>query len=131
MIARCGPIPNRNKCMIDDCERIQKVRGMCSPHYMKWYHRGGKEEPKLKASNGEGTITPQGYIKYQIDGEQKLEHVLVAEKALGKPLPKGAVVHHINENPSDNRPSNLVVCPDQTYHAELHQRMKRLGISFK
>ena len=88
MIARCGPIPNRNKCIVDNCERTQKVRGMCNAHYMKWYHKGGKEEPKLKASNGEGTITPQGYIKYQINGEPKLEHVLVAEKLREKPYLK-------------------------------------------
>lgn len=52
------------------------------------------------------------------------EHILIAEKALGKSLPKGAQVHHIDENPLNNDPNNLVVCPDQAYHRLLHRRMK-------
>lgn len=54
------------------------------------------------------------------------EHVAIVERALGKPLPKGAQVHHVNEIKTDNRPSNLVVCQDQAYHALLHQRAAAL-----
>ena len=43
------------------------------------------------------------------------------------PLPKGAVVHHVNENPSDNSPTNLVVCPNQSYHILLHVRMRAIA----
>jgi len=53
-----------------------------------------------------------------------LEHILVAEKALGKQLPKGAVVHHANEVKTDNTPSNLVICPNSPYHELLHQRLR-------
>lgn len=55
------------------------------------------------------------------------EHVVVAERALGRPLPAGAEVHHINENTADNRPANLVICPDHAYHALLHRRMRALA----
>lgn len=54
------------------------------------------------------------------------EHRLVAEKALGKILPDTAVVHHHNEDPTDNRPENLVICQDQSYHLLLHMRMRRI-----
>lgn len=54
------------------------------------------------------------------------EHVAVAELALGRRLPDGAVVHHVNGDKGDNRPSNLVVCQDQTYHQLLHRRMDAL-----
>ena len=54
------------------------------------------------------------------------EHVFVAERALGKLLPEGAQVHHVNHNKRDNRPSNLVVCQDAAYHALLHQRERAL-----
>lgn len=54
------------------------------------------------------------------------EHVLIAERALGKRLPKGAQVHHFNEDRSDNRPQNLVICEGRTYHALLHTRARIL-----
>lgn len=58
-------------------------------------------------------------IKYE------MEHILVAEKALGKKLPVDAVVHHMNKDPADNfTPFNLIVCPDQAYHMLIHRRMR-------
>lgn len=62
--------------------------------------------------------TRQGYV---------FEHVLVCEKAMGKPLPPGAVVHHHNRDRADNKTrGNLVVCQDRAYHLLLHQRMDAL-----
>jgi hypothetical protein len=66
------------------------------------------------------TISPQGYLR---EG-RKLEHIEVVERALGKRLPKGAQVHHWNENRTDNRNSNLVICPNRAYHILLHYRTK-------
>jgi hypothetical protein len=53
------------------------------------------------------------------------EHVAVASHALGRALPEGTEVHHVNEIKSDNRGANLVVCQDRAYHKLLHQRMRR------
>jgi hypothetical protein len=50
------------------------------------------------------------------------EHVAVVEKAIGHQLPKGAEVHHINGDVSDNRPQNLVACDSHAYHLLLHRR---------
>ncbi len=50
------------------------------------------------------------------------EHRILAERALGKPLPPGAKVHHVDENERNNAPSNLVICQDQSYHKLLHMR---------
>lgn len=55
------------------------------------------------------------------------EHVLVVERALGKCLPDGAQVHHINGVRDDNRPENLVACNDLKYHMLLHSRAKALA----
>jgi hypothetical protein len=45
------------------------------------------------------------------------EYILKAEKALGKPLPEKAHVHHHNEN-------QLVICEDAAYHNLIHQRQR-------
>lgn len=54
------------------------------------------------------------------------EHILIAERALGSELPPGAVVHHVNGNPRDNRRGNLVVCESDGYHHFLHRRLRAL-----
>lgn len=75
--------------------------------------------------------TSNGYVKVKCAGHPRankhgyvLEHILVAEKALGKYLPPGAVVHHVDEDKSNNVPSNLVICEDDAYHQLLHSRMR-------
>lgn len=70
------------------------------------------------AKRGTGHIMPYGHKI--IAGVY--EHVSVVEKAMGKPLRRGAIVHHVDENPLNNTPTNLVVCPDRSYHMLLHRR---------
>jgi len=55
-----------------------------------------------------------------------LEHVLIAEKVLGKYIPPKAIVHHINEDKKDNIPCNLVICEDRAYHNFIHMRMRKM-----
>jgi len=50
-------------------------------------------------------------------------HILLAEKALGKPLPDGTQVHHWGDI-GDN--SKIVLCQDQMYHFLLHIRARSL-----
>lgn len=57
------------------------------------------------------------------------EHRLVAERALGRFLPDGAEVHHVNEKKGDNAGTNLVICPDGDYHRLLHVRADALRAS--
>jgi hypothetical protein len=45
---------------------------------------------------------------------------------LGKKLPGGSVVHHVNENGLDDSNNNLVLCEDASYHRLLHLRTAAL-----
>jgi len=58
------------------------------------------------------------------EGERVSPHILIAEKAVGGRLPKGTEVHHVDENPFNNSPDNLVICPSAAYHKLLHQRQR-------
>ena len=53
-----------------------------------------------------------------------LEHILVAERALGRPLPDGVEVHHIDNDGTNNANANLVICQDKAYHKRLHVRAR-------
>jgi hypothetical protein len=99
-------------------------------------HKRGSEHSLWKG----GRINEQGYVLIFLPDHPRAdsrgyvrEHILIAEKALGKPLPPKAVVHHAN---GSRNSGPLVICQDRAYHWLLHRRenklkleaaMKRLG----
>jgi hypothetical protein len=50
----------------------------------------------------------------------------VAAICLGQPLERGWVIHHLDENPHNNRPENLILFPSQRHHSRFHQRQSAL-----
>ena len=106
-------------CSIDGCEGSHEARGYCKEHYQQWY-RYGDPMARFRGRRGAGWTSKHGYRF----NSGKQEHISVAEKSLGKQLPSGAVVHHLDGNPGNNDSSNLLVCPSQAYHRLIHQREK-------
>ena len=78
-----------------------------------------------KSGNWQGGehLNSHGYVLVTLgDGSRRYKHVLIAEKALGRKLKKGEVVHHVNGNKADNRNCNLLICT-QSYHQWLEGKM--------
>ena len=102
-------------------------------NYMKKFgipRRDWKAKPKVEKVDTyhKGYITTwNGYIKVKapIDHPNKdnkgyiSEHRLIAEQIIGRYLNKDEVVHHINGDKKDNRPSNLLVL-SKTEHKKIH-----------
>ena len=117
------------KCAADGCAKLtSSIHGLCTKHYKQRWHLNsvGRAELIVRTSLGRWVHKVTGYIMVKDRGYLEYEHRLLAEKALGKPLPKEAVVHHMYAPDDNHGPFKLIVCPNQEYHMLLHKRMEAL-----
>ncbi len=76
---------------------------------------------------GSKWIDAGGYVRVKIaegKGRWRLEHVMVVEQKVGRPLRTGEIVHHIDGVRANNEPSNLFLCRDHRHHMEVEQQLK-------
>jgi hypothetical protein len=108
---------------------FQGMKACCSKECARLRQRG----PLNSAWKGGRQIESNGYVRVWMPSHPRadkngtvLEHLLVAQAALGYPVPARHPVHHFDENKSNNERSNLVICQDNRYHMLLHARKRIL-----
>lgn len=118
---------NLKRCRIEHCTGWTTADGLCAKHYARRWRHGSTDS--LIPNYGLGiTQHSQGYIRIKKGDKWFMEHILLAEKALGRSLPPKAVVHHTGA-PDDNHGfMKLIVCPDQAYHFLLHKRAEEMKL---
>lgn len=89
-----------------------KARAYCSRTCSMVARNAGKVAdytPLDRKTNHKGGrwINAMGYVALKVDGHSKLEHRLVVEQTLNRPLESFERVHHKNGHRKDNRPENL------------------------
>jgi hypothetical protein len=61
------------------------------------------------------------------DGDGRVfEHIAIVARALGRAVPRGAIVHHVDGVKTNNVSSNLVLCENRAYHNLIHRRERAL-----
>jgi hypothetical protein len=112
--------PDPEYCIAGNCDAPVKAKGYCDRHYMQW--RKGRLGNTKPYRTGPWKDKKTGYMKETSNKKIHQQHRLIAERILGRPLPRGAQIHHVDENRANNDPTNLVICPSFAYHRLLHLR---------
>lgn len=94
------------------------------PHaFLKGHHNRVMLPLKRRSKSGRLLIYLPVHHRSHSNG-YVFNSLLVAEKALGYPVPFQVEVHHVNGDFSND--NNLVICPGRKYHSLLHQRERAL-----
>lgn len=89
----------------------------CGDNNSNW--KGGRVVHKRGNTKYVGVYSPK---HPRASGQYVFEHILVAEKINGGPLPNGAVVHHVDGNGQNNDENNIQIMKNQSEHARLHAK---------
>ena len=95
--------------------------------------KAGKENPNWR---GGRSITSHGYVLIRVGKHHHLadvrgyayEHRLVAEEKLGRRLRPGEIIHHLNDDRTDNRPENIRVVNGNAEHYVYHRKRQDLRL---
>lgn len=107
------------KCEVENCGMRHYIKGFCVKHYRRWQKRGDPNSLG-QAPHHTGWIC-HGYRMIRINNVTKGEHRWVMERHIGRSLESDEIVHHINEDPLDNRLENLQLM-SRLEHLRLHKK---------
>lgn len=92
-------------------KRAESIKGENNPCW-----RGGRY---IEPGKGYVMVRMPNHPRARQNG-YVLEHILVGEKILGRPLKTGEEIHHKNDDRADNRPENLEIYSSHSSHWSTH-----------
>ena len=110
-------VKERKKCKI--CGEEAVAHELCSKHYQSLRTHG---DPEWVDKNYKD-INSYGYKRAKHE-RYKVEHRLIAEKMLGRPLTKEDIVHHVDLDKLNNEEYNLYIC-NKSEHTKLHKQLEQ------
>lgn len=121
---RLAPVNDKSKGWIKG-QPLKCIKG----HMIRFMSQAGSECHNWK---GGRYLTPHGYVMTTLDdGGRQYEHIVIAERILGRKLrffgeghPDNEIVHHVRKTKSDNSNGNLLICT-HAYHVALHHRLEQ------
>ena len=108
-------------CQAQDCQEPAVGKGLCQLHY-------NRQRRQLLSQDRPVRMPKSGRKATRVNGRHRKRAQVIMEQILGRPLESHEIVHHTDENPSNDAPENLEVMT-QSDHARLHnlKRHAHLG----
>ena len=83
------------------------------------------DQPQTQTTKGGGIMRYRkfnGYCQFNAGNGWRFTHRTAARNKLGRSIPVGHHVHHVNGNKTDNRHKNLVILPGKI-HRLIHMKL--------
>jgi len=76
---------------------------------------------------GHTYVNRSGYVMVKVAerAPYRLQHAVVMESVIGRPLQRGETVHHVDGDRANNDIGNLFLCRDGSHHNEVHRSQDR------
>ena len=113
----------------ESCAQIAETFDLSAERIRRRLRGYGVERRSLKESVPRGKrnrFYKNGEGKKEVMHYYRRQSYEVAAICFGQPLPQGWIIHHLNENPRDNRPENLVLFQSAHDHSAHHTQLRVL-----
>lgn len=94
----------------------------CKSKQIERDHHGNRSLKTIGPDQGSYVLV-RNRSHHRSTGGNVREHILVAEKMIGRPIKRGEHVHHVDFIKSNNTETNLFVCATQAAHNRAHRSL--------